>query len=576
MQRRTCCYITSAVLFIIGALLIAAGLLVIYKIIPDAVHDETIKEKPLGYNNQSYNDITTAWMNPTYNSHIQYWFYDYVNVNDILNHGAKPAVRERGPYGYREIMANANLSFYDNDTLSYMSYKTYIFDPSVSCANCTPNDMVTVPDLFFYTIIDMLLDNLLDLLITDDTESQIIKNTLGSILTVFDTTPFTTQPVQAILFVGYKDNIYRNIVPFAESVISLLCQYNLTASYSFICGTNISGVIPDPPALFLGVNGTASALYLIKTGQDDVQSVGDILSFDGSNGTRLVSSWWDNTNTDTCPPQYNDQARMINGTSGDFFKSFIERDDRLYLYVDDICRSMYLVYDQDITQSGIDGYRFVIPRELFDMTLIENCGFCHYRTHQLYPQQPSTCLPRGLLDVGFCQQVPVPIPGMPFSVAPPIAVSNPHFLFADDFVVNSIGRFSPTVDNDQTYIDIEPTTGAILTAQKRLQINVMLHSFPDTYPFQVLQSGAYPLVWINETFVIDQKSRDDLYDALIAPQKTGKLLGWIGVGIGVVLIAISLAILIYFCACAEKTSHKISTPTNTVHPTIKAEYDLPQ
>jgi hypothetical protein len=121
---------------------------------------------------------------------------------------------------------------------------------------------------------------------------------------------------------------------------------------------------------------------------------------------------------------------------------------------------MYLTYESEMTQSGIDGYRFIVPRRLFDTSQPENCGFCHPPPYPYYPypQQTKDCLPAGILDVSHCQ--PVSVSGV--TVYPPIVVSNPHVLYADDSVINLINQNAPTVEADQTYIDIEPVRNFII------------------------------------------------------------------------------------------------------------------
>lgn len=45
---------------------------------------------------ETYND----WVKPPVPVYMQYYLFNYTNVDDILN-GSKPQVRQLGPYSYR-------------------------------------------------------------------------------------------------------------------------------------------------------------------------------------------------------------------------------------------------------------------------------------------------------------------------------------------------------------------------------------------------------------------------------------------------------------------------------------------
>ncbi|VDM67227.1 unnamed protein product [Strongylus vulgaris] len=221
---------------------------------------------------------------------------------------------------------------------------------------------------------------------------------------------------------------------------------------------------------------------------------------------------------------------MLEGTDGDYFKSFLDKTERVPLYVDDICRTTQFEFEKEVTVKGINGYRYVLPPDQFDYSINDNCGFCNPSTmskHGAYDRPVnSTCLPSGLLDISGCQGVLAILYDLV-----PIIISKPHFYQASDIVQSFVPRFKPTYD-DETTLDIEPMTGTVLSAMKRLQINLLVNQFPSIASYSVIRPGAYPLVWLNESFLMDDGTRDDLRSSLFTPQKTVNIICWCAVGVG--------------------------------------------
>ncbi|KAK6052466.1 CD36 family protein, partial [Cooperia oncophora] len=217
-------------------------------------------------------------------------------------------------------------------------------------------------------------------------------------------------------------------------------------------------------------------------------------------------------------------------SDGDVFKSFIKKNETLPIYVSQVCRSATLQYEKEVTVQGIGAYRYLLPTTEFDYSLPDNCGFCIPATFSKYGayDRPvnSTCLPSGLLDLTGCQGIP-------------IIISKPHFYQAADIVRSFVPRFKPTYENDETTLDIEPTTGTVVAAQKRLQLNMLLNQFTTIGAYSVLRPGAYPLVWFNESYIMDNGTRDDFNSSLFKPKKIIEIICWCAIGVGSFLIVLS-------------------------------------
>ncbi|VDM57011.1 unnamed protein product [Angiostrongylus costaricensis] len=275
-------------------------------------------------------------------------------------------------------------------------------------------------------------------------------------------------------------------------------------------------------------NATTDVLFTVETGRVDYLRTGFILSFTNisnaslpSQGNKLPSQWWPRAETPECNST-NSTALTLEGTNGDFFKAFIEKSDSLPIFISDVCRFARFLH-VEVSVMGISGYRFSLPHEEFDYSQPENCGFCNPNTLSRYGayDRPvnSSCLPTGLLDISGCKKSP-------------IIISKPHFYQANDIVRSFVPRFKPSYGNDETTLDIEPTTGTVLAANKRLQINVLVNQFPTIGAYSVIRPGAYPLVWLNESFSMDEGTRNDLNSKLFQPKRTVEISCWSAIGVG--------------------------------------------
>lgn len=89
-------------------------------------------------------------------------------------------------------------------------------------------------------------------------------------------------------------------------------------------------------------------------------------------------------------------------------------------------RSIFLIFQYEVTVRNLRAYRTLLPGEVFDISLPENSGFCQPQTDQFYPgrtdfnvfysflrffipkfflnlQVDPKCLPAGLLNLTQCK-----------------------------------------------------------------------------------------------------------------------------------------------------------------------------
>lgn len=144
-------------------------------------------------------------------------------------------------------------------------------------------------------------------------------------------------------------------------------------------------------------------------------------------------------------------ANRIRGTDGNSYGRPID-SNKVQVFVFDIFRSLFIEKVSQIDWHGVTLHRYQIQtKDLQNATANPD-------NKDYYDFGPS-----GLLNVSLASGVP--------SFA-----SKPHFLGGDSSLVASVEGLTPMKDAHETYIDIEPQTGLLASANKRLQVNFLVSS----------------------------------------------------------------------------------------------------
>lgn len=223
-------------------------------------------------------------------------------------------------------------------------------------------------------------------------------------------------------------------------------------------------------------------------------------------------SWW------TSP-----SSNMINGTDGGTFHPLISKDETLYIFSSDFCRSIYLNFEKELTVLGIPTYRFIPPMKIFANVSVnpDNAGFC---------VPAGNCLGSGLLNVTACKQ------------GAPIFLSLPHFYQSEAKYINAVDGMHPNKENHQTFLDINPLTGAVVRAAKRMQINAYVETIPEFVQTGHIRRMAYPVMYLDESFVLDKGSAEKLKIALLESNLV-KAVPFVILALGIISGAVFLAVI---------------------------------
>merc|ERR1712226_774514 len=409
------------------------------------------KQSSLVRGSQTYEE----WVQPDLPVYMRYHMYNCTNADQFINgHHPRPTVEEVGVLSYREYEEKLNVEYSDSArVVSYVSNKTYIFDPSTSTMNET--DIVTVPNILMFTILATAppLEREVVELKLNEWALDILNPDLQNAVS-----PYYKVEAGDFLW-GYYNN-------------SLLVQ--------------LAKLVGGPTTFGLQSNNSNDGPYKILTGKDNTnERRGGILEWYGY--AHYMNFYSD---------KYSNE---INGTDGEVFPVDIDTKKRLYVFDSDVCRSLFLVPDTDDPQNEIDGAsttKFTAPPELFQTDFEDNVAFCK-------GGRVENCVD-GLMDVSQCYQFMFDKQlGLELTIS--IIMSGPQYLYADNATINQIDGFSPNKTIHETYVTLNTETGVMLQAAKRLQVNTKLKKYSLNSLRHLGHDWNYtvPLFWAEETLEVD-------------------------------------------------------------------------
>ncbi|XP_063103312.1 lysosome membrane protein 2 [Cavia porcellus] len=422
-----CCFYAAGTLSLL--LLVTSVTLLVARVFQKAV-DRAVQKNVVLRNGT---EVFHSWESPPLPVYTQFYFFNVTNPEEILR-GERPLLEEVGPYTYREIRNKANIQFGDNGTtISAVSNKTYVFERNQSVGD-PKVDLIRTLNIPALTAMEW-------------TRNALLRDIIEAVLRTYEEKLFITRPVHELLW-GYKDQLLSLIHPFRPDISPYF-------------------------GLFYEKNGTNDGDYVFLTGEDSYLNFTKIVEWNG----KTSLDWWA---TDKC--------NMINGTDGDSFHPLITKDEVLYVFPSDFCRSVYITFSDYESIEGLPAFRYKVPAEILANTS-ENAGFC---------LPDGNCLGSGVLNVSICKN------------GAPIIMSFPHFYQADEKFISAIRGLHPNKEDHETFVDINPLTGIILRAAKRFQINIYVHKLDDFIETGDIQTMVFPVMYLNESVLIDKETASRL------------------------------------------------------------------
>jgi hypothetical protein len=370
--------------------------------------------------------------------------------------GAKPKLQEIGPYVYEEKRSK-NIIAYDkeNDAVTYKQQVFYYFRPDLSIGSESDRIiLINVPFVSTSKLARQMTNITLAYGIADRTLRQ-----RGERLFQYST-------VKEYLFDGVSVQPYIQFL--SNPILEFVGRVQIPKAFE---GGRFG--------FWKGKNGTDDGEFVIRTGRTNSKEFGRIMSW---NGKTKVDHW-------------HGQCNNINGTDGSIVPPFVSKKDLLRFFVPDICRSLLMIYEKETEFKGIKGYRFRLPDPKPVFAHKDFC-FCPKNTK-------LECFKTGVFSLAPCRE------------GAPVAVSGPHFLNAYEGYLKGVEGLRPDPAIHDTYLDIEPKTGLIMRAAKRLQFNVQLEPTPYMSTFARVPHVLFPFMWVEEIGEITDPLADDIRSQLI-------------------------------------------------------------
>ncbi|XP_027777134.1 scavenger receptor class B member 1 isoform X1 [Marmota flaviventris] len=320
--------VTGLLCAVLGAVMIV--------VVPSLIRQQVLKNVRIDPSSLSF----SMWKEIPVPFYLSVYFFEVLNPEEILK-GGKPEVQERGPYVYREFRHKINITFNNNDTVSFREHRSFQFQPAKSQGS--ESDYIVLPNILVLGAAMMMENRPMSLKLM----MTLAFSTLGE-------RAFMNRTVGEIMW-GYDDPLVNLINKYFPDMLPLKGKFGL----------------------FAEMNNSDSGVFTVFTGVKDFSRIHLV---DKWNGLSKVNFW------------HSDQCNMINGTSGQMWAPFMNPESSLEFYSPEACRSMKLIYQEPGMFEGIPTYRFVAPKTLFANGSVypPNEGFC-------------PCLESGIQNVSTCR-----------------------------------------------------------------------------------------------------------------------------------------------------------------------------
>lgn len=535
---------------------------------------------------------------------------DFDNINNNSNNN--PRIRHNNDNNYNNITNNTPKIRLDSNNNKHNDIKT-AQQPQLTLTKQQQQQTLQIepgyldPHDFNVTIINVPLLSVLTKLANIE-EGSFKRNLAARIASrlIADRNDkiLITKTASQLLFEGYR-------VDFMESARDLVCD---------ILGFNFDSPLPGNKfGFFYGKNGTwnkrENGELTVFTGRND--SMDDFMLVDNWNDQRQLNVWPTNTVA-------GNRCNQIRGTDGSQFHPGVTREQVLQIFSPMVCTSLFIKYKEDTSCRDIPLLRFTTPPEIFGAPKKNPKNACYCTipstataagsnslggTQSLtgsssgkYGQQlnnnhrqpiassantitttsttttttsslgqqkgggidDSRCYLDGLMDLSLCQR------------GAPIAASSPHFYNGDPMLAMAAGM-KPQKEMHETYIDIEPMTGAVMRAASRAQLN----AFVERAALEVVDPNLIghmapmvaPLLWLEEAAEIDEKSSREFKGQLLSVVQKARRSFIIAILLGIILV-VGTTLQYWYVACYLPDHEDKIKKSHNNNKSTGGEYDL--
>lgn len=497
-------YLCYAVGFIFGGLMLFGGAFILHSM-PSLFADKIKSHLPIVKGTDAYDRYT----NSSVPLQVKMYMFNVTNPNEVLNNNAKPNLAQIGPFSFterrrKEVVGISN----DNTTLDYKLHRTYYFNQSDSVSL---DSIITLPNAPAYKAFLSAQEK------ARDEESAANPVTVVSEYLANETV-YLTHNANKWLFQGIRltwlDDLEKDGV-----------------------------ILDDPPpdntfGFYYKKNNTwdqkADGIMTISTGVDgNFDNIGKVVRWN----KKAEVPYWKGKYCNT-----------IRGTDGQFFHPFVQKDEKLEIFAPDLCRTLAIEFIKTTSIRSIGLYRFGISSSFFKPINHNEETQC-YCVKRSQEGKKNFCKLSGIVDISSCRKAPV-------------VLSTPHFYNGDPLLREAVDGLSPSAALHDTFLDIEPMTGAVLRVKRRMQINVELTKSEGFEASQKLKDRRiiHPMVWLEQSIVIPDELAQKLENKITKKVRMVKILCYAALLSGPIIL---IATLIFICRDIKSEDKKIRSAKST-------------
>ncbi|XP_076274573.1 sensory neuron membrane protein 1-like [Rhynchophorus ferrugineus] len=395
------------------------------------------------------NEVRQIYLKIPFPLTFNVYFFNVTNPDEVHS-GAKPVLREVGPYSYDEYIEKVDVV--DNkaeDSLTYTPYSVFAFNQDKS-GNLSEEDTVTILHPLIVGMVNQVLRD-------SPVYSKIVNKSLPE---MFDKpqTIFMRAKVKDILFNGMEINCKSK--DFSVSAVCMQLKLQIP---------DLKYKDGDEKIYLFSVlgprNATKKQRIKVLRGISQSSDLGRVLEVDGQKETTIWGT---------------KECNRFNGTDGWIFPPLMKPEEGLKSFSTDLCRNIKLSYVNDTILKKLKVR--IYETDLGDQESDEN--------EKCYCRSPDACLKRGLFDLSKCMGVP-------------IIATLPHFLHTDESYLDQVEGLEPNSAKHALRVYFEPVTGSPVEAAKRMQFNFNIQPTKKISLFSNLPKSLFPLLWIEETVSLE-------------------------------------------------------------------------
>jgi len=491
-------------------------------------------------------DAYEAWAGqPPIDVLMKFTLLNVTNPEEVKQ-GAKPIVVDVGPFTYKELRHKEHVVTV-NEHISYGSYIAYEFQQDLSYGSDTMELTIInpvlagIPALINLLGVDLDAPELAPLLNQDlflgcGTIFQCMNFAVNGLWDCGDhatvACPWTniTDSLADDVFikVSPRDIVFDGFSPGILKFALMLYDYGNYMLGSgqlqpILDGMGINITLPDslPPlpaeiaegtfALFTNAS-TLNGWAKIDSGKYMLEKFNSYVEYNGM--TSLPDSWWPDFGPTPSAHKSGIKGicKDIVGTDGSMYPPFMNKEDDLWLFNSDLCRSIWLSFEDEVDMKGINTYQFSVPGKVLNMSNPDNFCYCpgvekcavEVEGEDRWDMSACTHCKDGMLNIMGCRGAPV-------------VMSTPHFLDGDTSLSADIEGMNPDPVLHKTYLNIEPHIGVPIEAHKRIQANIPLYPWDKLDVLKNVKEVVFPLLWVDEGFNLDDGTAGDVKGILVTP-----------------------------------------------------------